>query len=67
MTIREIKCRMFVWKDYYGNNLAEKQLIVNAKTRKQLRQIIKDHIYLKLQNVTARSQAEKFIMFLELN
>jgi len=67
MKIREIKCRMLVWRDFYGQDIAETDLIKKAKTRKQLEAIIQRHVrFLEDQNLDAKTHAENFITFLEL-
>lgn len=62
MTVAQIKREMLLWRDFYGQDIAEKDLIQKTKTKKELYEILKDHRrFLELQADDARGHIEQFM------
>lgn len=67
MKIKDIKDKMLKWHDFYDQDIASTDLIEKAKTKKELKNIIKSHIqWIQNQNLDAVNHAESFIEELNL-
>ncbi len=67
MKIKEIKEEMLNWHDFYGQDIGPTDEIKKAKTKRQLYEIMRGHIYfLETQNIDAITHAENFIKKLGL-
>ena len=61
MNVREIKDAMLSWCDFYGQDLVETDRIKSAKSKKELFEVLNDHInFLQYQNIDAINHAEMF-------
>jgi hypothetical protein len=62
MTIREAKKELLKWKDFYGQDIADTESIKKAKSFKELKNIINNHIrWLELQHNDAMTHASDFL------
>lgn len=43
MTINEMRRKILMWVDFYGQDIANTEAIKKAKTKEQLKQIVEDH------------------------
>ena len=67
MKIQDIKKRMLAYKDSYGQDFNHIDLIIKAKTKKQLSDIIDSHHhFLEMQALDALSNLEEFMNECEL-
>jgi tyrosine-protein phosphatase YwqE len=67
MIIKQIKEKMLNWKNYYGQDIVEIDLIKKAKTKKELLNILKKHYrFLEMQNLDALAHCDDFIKKLGL-
>jgi len=63
-----LKKKILKWTDFYGQDIVTTDEIEKAKTKKELKEIIKKHIdFLYDQHLDANSHAENFIRELDLD
>lgn len=68
MKIALIKQKMLKWRDFYGQDFAEWDKIEKATTKKELAEVMNNHIhFLEAQNIDALCHAEGFKKVLGLN
>lgn len=62
MTIQEIKKMLLDWNDFYGQDIVDTGAIDDAKTKKDLRNVLEDHKFsLENQNIDALQDLDNFI------
>jgi len=67
MKIKEIKNKLLKWKDFYGQDIADTEGVKNAKTQKELKEILYKHRdFLEMQNIDATQNLDNFIADLGL-
>lgn len=67
MRLDTIKEMMIEWVDFYGQDICATDKIAEATTKKQLLEVINNHIkFLEMQNIDAITHSERFKKSLNL-
>ena len=68
MKIKKIKNELLNWRDFYGQDIADRGAIKNAKTKKELKEVLQNHKdWLEHQNIDALQDLDTFMKELGLN
>jgi len=61
MTIKEIKAKMLAWEDFYGHDISDANSIKEAKTKRDLAEVLREHKHiLEQEHMDAIRDEEQF-------